>query len=224
MKLALQIALSSVLGLMFFAAALFVSAGTVHYWQAWVFIAVFSVATLVPSLILAKTDPAALRRRMQVGPTKETRPAQRFIISVTWVLVIALLVISGLDHRFGWSSVPVWLVVVGDVLVVLGLLLSQLVVFQNSYAASTVRVEQGQQLASTGLYAVVRHPMYTFALILLLGIPLALGSYWGLTVLVPAVAVLVARILDEEKMLVEQLPGYRQYTAQVRHRLIPKVW
>ena len=224
MKLALQTLASAVAGLVFFGVLLFVPAGTVNYWQAWVFIAVFIAATMLPSIYLAVNDPEALRRRMHAGPTAETRPVQRLIFCAIYVLVAALLVVSALDHRFGWTTVPLWLVVVGDVLVVVGLVLAQWVVIQNSYAAATIRVEEGQRLATTGLYGLVRHPMYAGALIMMLGTPLALDSYWGLAVVIPAAAVLGIRILDEERMLTDELDGYREYRQRVRYRLIPNVW
>jgi len=224
MKLVIQTLISIVAGLAYFAATLFWPAGTFHYWQAWLFIAIFCVATLAPSLYLAVADPAALQRRLHAGPTAETRPAQRLVMCAIYLLVTALFVVSALDHRFGWSSVPTWLVITGNVLVAAGLLLAQLVVIQNSYAAATIRVEQGQPLMTTGLYGSVRHPMYAGALIMMLGTPPALGSLWGLAVVVPSVLVLAVRILDEEKMLVEELPGYPEYRQRVRYRLIPNVW
>ncbi|MDF2829076.1 MAG: putative protein-S-isoprenylcysteine methyltransferase [Mycobacterium sp.] len=224
MMLALKAVAATAFSVVFFGVALFVPAGTVDYWQAWVFIAVFVTATMVPSAYLAVRDPAALARRMKAGPTAETRPAQRIVMSATVLLVIAALVISALDHRFGWSSVPLWLLVVGDVLVVGGLVLSQLVVVQNSYAAATITVEADQPLVSTGLYGVVRHPMYLGALIMMVGMPPALDSLWGLVAVAVALPVLAARILDEEKMLRQELPGYTEYASRVRKRLVPGVW
>ncbi|MBJ7385969.1 MAG: isoprenylcysteine carboxylmethyltransferase family protein [Mycolicibacterium sp.] len=224
MKLVLRTVAAMAFSVVFFGVALFVPAGTVDYWQAWVFIAVFLTATMVPSAYLAVRNPAALARRMKAGPTAETRPAQRIIMSATVLLVIAALVVSALDHRFGWSSVPLWLIVAGDVLVVGGLVLSQLVVVQNSYAAATITVEADQPLVSTGLYGVVRHPMYLGALIMMVGMPPALDSLWGLAVVAVALPVLAARILDEEKMLRQELPGYPEYASRVRKRLVPGVW
>lgn len=224
MKLAGKTVAAMVFSVVFFGVALFMPAGTVDYWQAWVFIAVFLTATMVPSAYLAVRDPAALARRMKAGPTAETRPAQRLIMSATVLLVIVALVVSALDHRFGWSSVPLWLIVGGDVLVVCGLVLSQLVVVQNSYAAATITVEADQPLVSTGLYGVVRHPMYLGALIMMIGMPPALDSLWGLVVVGVALPVLAARILDEEKMLHQELPGYPDYASRVRKRLVPGVW
>lgn len=224
MKIALQTAATVVAGLLFFGLVLFLPAGTFGYWQAWVFIALFAITTTIPSLYLAVNSPAALQRRLKAGPTAETRPAQRIIISATLLASVAMFVVSALDHRFGWSTVPLWAIVLGDVLVVVGLAGAQLVVVQNAYASATITVEADQPLVSTGLYGIVRHPMYSGALIMMVGTPLALDSLWGLAVAVLAVPVLVARILDEEKMLVEELSGYREYTTQVRSRLVPGVW
>lgn len=224
MKIALQTLASAVLGFAFFAVLLFWPAGTLNYWQAWVFIAVFIVATLVPSIYLAVKDPAALQRRLKAGPTAETRLVQKIVISGTIAAVVAVLVVSALDHRFGWSNVPTPLVIVGDILVAVGLVLAQLVVIQNSYAAATITVEAEQKVVSTGLYGLVRHPMYFGTVIMMIGTPLALGSYWGLLAIVPALPVLVVRIDDEEKLLRQELDGYNAYMQKVHYRLVPGVW
>lgn len=224
MKIALQTLGSAIFGLVFFGILLFLPAGTFSYWQAWVFIAVFFVATLIPSVFLAVRYPAALRRRMKVGPTAETRPAQKLAITGTILLVIAVTVLSALDHRFGWSSVPTAVVVLGAVMVAVGLTIAQLVILQNNYAAATITVEAGQELVSTGLYGIVRHPMYVGTLIMMFGMPLALDSYWGLVTLVPGVLILAYRILDEEKLLSAELTGYREYMQKVHYRLLPYVW
>jgi protein-S-isoprenylcysteine O-methyltransferase Ste14 len=224
MKLALQTIASMLFGLLFFGVALFVPAGTFHYWQAWVFIAVFMVATMVPSLYLAVKDPAALQRRMHAGPAAETRMVQKIVITGTILSAIAVLVISALDHRFGWSDVPTPVVVVGNLLVAVGLGLAQMVVIQNGYAAATIQVEDGQPLVSTGLYGLVRHPLYVGALIMMVGTPLALDSYWGLVAIVPGLLSLGFRIEDEEKMLRQDLDGYDEYMQDVRYRLVPYVW
>lgn len=224
MKILLQALASAIVGLAFFGLLLFVPAGTLNYWQAWVFIAVFMVATLVPSLYLAVRNPAALQRRMKAGPGAETRASQKLIISATIAAVVAVLVTSALDHRFGWSQVPPAIVLAGDVLVAVGLVAAQWVVIQNSYAAATITVEAGQTVVTTGLYGLVRHPMYAGTLIMMLGTPLALDSYWGLLAVIVAVPVLVARILDEETMLRQQLAGYPEYMDRVRYRLVPYVW
>jgi protein-S-isoprenylcysteine O-methyltransferase Ste14 len=161
---------------------------------------------------------------MKAGPTNETRPVQRVVIAVCFLLIPGMLVIAGLDHRFGWSMVPVPIVIVGDVLVAAGLVLAQWVVIQNSYAAATIIVEREQPLVDAGLYGMVRHPLYVGALIMMVGSPLALGSLWALVVLVPGFVALAVRIVDEEQMLTEQLPGYDEYTQKVPYRLVPHVW
>jgi protein-S-isoprenylcysteine O-methyltransferase Ste14 len=224
MNLALRSLAAAVVSVLFFGALLFGPAGTLEYWQAWVFIVVFTVASLVPSAYIAVRDPAALRRRMKAGPTAETRPVQKLVMVGTLAAVVAVLVLSALDHRFGWSAVPPVVNVAGDVLVAAGLLLAQLVVVQNSWAAATVTVEDGQQLVSTGLYGLVRHPMYTGALVMMAGMPLALDSYWGLVAVALAIPLLAVRAVDEEAMLRADLAGYQEYTRRVRYRLIPYVW
>jgi protein-S-isoprenylcysteine O-methyltransferase Ste14 len=181
MKIALQTLASGVFGVAFFAVLLLWPAGTLNYWQAWVFIAVFIVSTLVPSIYLAVKDPAALQRRMKAGPTAETRTLQKLVITGTIVAVVAVLVVSALDHRFGWSAVPIPVVVLGNILVAVGLGLAQLVVIQNSYAAATITVEADQKVVSTGLYGLVRHPMYVGTLIMMIGTPprsIRTGDWW----------------------------------------------
>lgn len=224
MKLALQTIASGVLGLAFFAVALFWPAGTLDYWQAWVFIAVFMATTLVPSIYLAVRDPAALERRLRGGPTAETRVVQKIVIWAVTVSAFAAFVISALDHRFGWSSVPIAVVVLGNVVVAVGLILAQAVVFQNSFAGASIRVEDDQPLVSTGLYGLVRHPMYFGAVLMMFGTPLALGSYWGLLVSIASIPIFGVRIADEEKMLRAELDGYDEYAQKVRYRLLPYLW
>jgi protein-S-isoprenylcysteine O-methyltransferase Ste14 len=223
-KIALQALASAAFGFAFFAVLLFWPGGTLNYWQAWVFIAVFIVATLVPSIYLAVKDPAALQRRMKAGPTAESRIVQKLVMVATIVAVVAVLVVSALDFRFGWSHVPTPVVVLGDIMVAVGLGLAQLVVIQNTYAAATITVEAQQKVVSTGLYGLVRHPMYVGTLIMMIGTPLALGSYWGLLAILAALPVLVVRIDDEEKLLRQELDGYEQYMQKVHYRLVPGVW
>lgn len=150
--------------------------------------------------------------------------AQKLIYVGISLAVVAVGVVSALDHRFGWSTVPTALVVVGNVLVLVGLGVAELVVIQNNYAAATITVEADQPVVSTGLYGHVRHPMYVGALIMMLGMPLALASYWALLTIIPGVLIFVARITDEEKALREDLDGYNEYTEKVHYRLVPGVW
>jgi protein-S-isoprenylcysteine O-methyltransferase Ste14 len=215
---------AALIGLVVFVVLLFLPAGTFDYWQAWLFIAVFAVSTSVPAAYLLPTNPAVLDRRMRAGPSAETRAVQKVVIGVAGVSALGQLVLCALDHRFGWSAVPAAVSAAGDVLVVVGLGIALLAVVQNSYGAANVTVEAGQTTVSTGLYGFVRHPMYLGNLVMILGISLALGSYWGVLFLVPGVFVLAVRILDEEKMLEQELEGYGDYARKVRYRLMPHLW
>jgi protein-S-isoprenylcysteine O-methyltransferase Ste14 len=214
----------SVVGLLAFGLLLFLPAGTFHYWQAWTFIGVFTFGSVVFALYMFKTNPAALERRMRAGPTAESRPVQKIVAGGIYVIFPVLLVFSALDHRFGWSPVPAAVSVIGNATVAVGLGITMLVVVQNGYAAANIAVEEDQPVVSTGLYGIVRHPMYFGAIIMMAGIPLALDSWWGLVVLVPTMIGFAFRIRDEENMLNVELDGYREYTEKVHSRLVPYVW
>lgn len=214
----------SVVGLIALCLLVFVPAGTLDYWQGWAFIVVFTLSTNAIGIYLALNDPALLERRMKVGPAAETRPVQKIIITLAFVSMVAMTVVSVLDHRFGWSRVPDWVSVLGNVLVALGLTIDLRVFRENSYGASTIKKMEGQRVISTGPYALVRHPMYAGVLIMLLGVPLALGSYWGLLFMIADIPILMLRTLDEKAMLREELEGYNAYTRNVRYRLVPRIW
>lgn len=224
MKTFVKGVVSAALGLVAFGLMLFLPAGTFHYWQAWVFLAVFAFYTWIPSVYLVRKNPAALERRMHAGPLAETRTLQQIVSTVVFICFPAMLVVSALDHRFGWSPVPTTVTVIGDILVAVGLGVAMLVVAQNGYAAANITVESGQTLVSTGLYGLVRHPMYSGSAIMMVGVPLALDSYWGLVFVIPALVALALRIRDEEEVLQQQLSGYREYEQQVHYRLLPYVW
>ncbi len=215
---------SSVFGFLVMAALLFVPAGTLDYLQAFVFIASFVGASAAITVYLAIRDPKLLERRMHAGPTAEKQTSQKIIMVFAVLGFIALLVVPALDRRFMWSPVPPYVSVTGDLLVALGFLLVYFVIRENSYAASTIQVAEGQTVVSTGPYAVVRHPMYGGVLPLLIGTPLGLGSWCGLSALVLFIPVLIWRLLDEERFLHRNLPGYTEYTRKVRYRLVPFVW
>ena len=224
MKTAIQALSASVVGFVVFLLLVFLPAGTFDYWRGWAFTVVFALATTIPSVYLAATNPAALQRRMQVGPGAESRPLQKAIITFAFVSMGAMIVVSVLDYRFGWSTVPAAVSVIGDVLVGSGLLIAMITTIQNGYAAANINVESDQKVVSTGVYSVVRHPMYFGNVVMMFGVPLALGSYWGLLFMIPGLAVLAARILDEEKVLTHDLDGYDAYTHKVHYRLVPGVW
>lgn len=205
-------------------ALLFVPPWTFDYWQAWIFLAVYFTASITISLYLIKGDPQLLARRMSGGPAAEKLSAQKIIMSLTSLGFIGLLLVPALDRRFAWSRLSAGVALAGDALVVLGWLGIYFVFRENSFASATIELAPDQKVISTGPYALVRHPMYVAALVMLLGIPIALGSWWGVLVMVAIVPALIWRLLDEEKFLGKNLPGYREYQATVRYRLIPRVW
>lgn len=206
------------------AVLLFLPAWSLRYWQGWLFLIVFCGACLCSTLYFLRVDPKLVERRMAVGPSAENQPTQKRIMAVTSVGFVLLLLVPALDARWHWSSVPFWLVIAANVGVAASFYLIVLVLRQNSFAAATIRVEADQRLVTTGAYAIVRHPMYAAALPLFFCIPLALGSYWGLLVAIALVPALMWRLLDEERHLVGNLPGYAAYQQETRYRLIPWAW
>jgi protein-S-isoprenylcysteine O-methyltransferase Ste14 len=216
------LALAIVIGLM--GLLLFVPAGTVDYWQAWELLVLFAGGSVLVTLFIIRNDPALLERRLSGGPTAEQRPVQKVIMLLISVGFIAVLVVPALDRRFGWSAVPPGVVVVGDVLFVIGFGIVFLVYRENSFASATIEVAENQKVISTGPYAIVRHPMYAGGLVYLLGMPLALGSYWGLVPVVAMAPFLIWRLIDEERFLAKNLPGYTEYQKKVQYRLVPWAW
>jgi protein-S-isoprenylcysteine O-methyltransferase Ste14 len=212
------------MGLIFLGILVFLPAGSFKYWQGWAFMTVFVGATVSITSYLAKHDPSLLERRMRAGPTAEKEVKQKIIMSFALLGFLALIVLSALDYRFHWSSVPFFGVLGGDLLIILGYFLTFLVLKENSYAASTIQIADDQKVISTGPYAVVRHPMYAGALVMVTGMPLALGSYWGLIIILFFAPILMWRLLDEERFLNKNLQGYADYTQKVRYRLIPYLW
>lgn len=223
-KLILPTLRTFLIGLIALGIVLFLPAWTFNYWQAWVFMVVFLVCVDAIGVYLSLKDPELLERRKKVGPAAEQNTAQKIIMSVALVSIVALLVISALDHRFGWSAVPAAVSAAGDVLVVLGLYINFLVFKENSFGGANVETSEDQKVISTGPYALVRHPMYVGVLVMMTGVPLALGSLWGLLILAILIPGLVWRILDEEKLLRNDLPGYTDYARRVRYRLLPYLW
>jgi protein-S-isoprenylcysteine O-methyltransferase Ste14 len=205
-------------------ALLFATAGTVHYWQGWLFLAVFLGAAIVITAHLANHDPALLRRRLAGGPMAEPETSQKVIMLFASIGFLGLLLVPALDHRFGWSSVPAPVVIAGNVLVAVGFAVVLRVFRENTFTSARIEIAQEQRVITTGPYALVRHPMYAGAFLYLLGMPLALGSYWGLLVLVPMTAVVIWRLFDEEGLLARGLPGYADYQRSVRWRLIPGIF
>ena len=203
---------------------LFLPAWTLGYWQAWVFIVVFMTSVSAIGVYLSLKDPALLERRKRVGPVAEQSAVQRVIMSFAFVSIIGLLVFCALDDRYGWFPAPGWVSVIGDGLVALGLLVNLIVFKENSFGGSTVATFDAQKVISTGPYAWVRHPMYVGVLVMMTGVPLALGSWGGLAILGVVLPGLIWRIMDEERFLKKELPGYSEYAQKVRYRLVPHVW
>ena len=215
---------SSVLGMLALGAMVFIPAGTFYYWQGWAYAGTSIFASALYTLYLVKYDPALLQRRQQAGPSHEKEPAQKIIILFMFAAFVALIALPPLDYRFGWSPVPWTVSVIGDALVAFSFYFFYLVSKVNTYAAANVRVEQGQRVVDAGVYGFVRHPMYFGALFLIVGTPLALGSWWTLLLTPVFLLLLYFRIASEENVLVRDLAGYADYQRKVRYRLIPFVW
>jgi protein-S-isoprenylcysteine O-methyltransferase Ste14 len=205
-------------------AVLFAPAWTFNYWQAWVFLSVFGLSSLAVTVYLMKNDPKLLERRMHGGPTAEKELSQKIIMSAASIGFAAILIVPALDHRWHWSAVPPYAVIAGNILIVLGWTIILFVFRENTFTSATIEVAADQRVVSTGPYAVVRHPMYSGSLLYFLGIPIALGSWWGLLVGILMMPVFVLRLFDEEKLLARNLPGYSEYMDRVKYRLVPFVW
>jgi protein-S-isoprenylcysteine O-methyltransferase Ste14 len=211
--------------LLVMAALLFLPAGTINYWQAWAFLAVFGVSALAITLYLMKKDPRLLERRVHAGPTAEKETSQKIIQSITALGFMAILVLPALDHRFHWwPAVPFLASAAGDVLVAIGFLIILFVYKENTFASATIEVYPDQKVVSSGLYALVRHPMYMGGFVFFVGAALSLGSWWGLVAFLLMMPAFIWRILEEEMFLTKNLPGYAEYKNKVRHRLVPLIW
>ncbi len=215
-------------GLAFLVAAmavlLFLPAWSLLWWQAWLFLVVFTTAVLAITLYFLKRDPALIERRMNAGPAAETEVSQRIIQSLASIAFVTVFVVSGLDRHFGWSHFPAAAVPVGNGLVLVGLFAVFLVFRENSYTAGNIEIGRDQTVITTGPYALVRHPMYAGSIVMLLGIPLALGSAWALIPFAALSGLIVVRLIDEERVLVAGLYGYAEYRLKTPARLIPHVW
>jgi len=196
-------------------------AGTFDYWQAYVYMAILIAPMLAALAYFFKIDPQFLERRMRV---KEKEQQQKTVQVVFLFFFLAMFIISGLDRRFGWSAVPVIIVLLTDIVILFGYLFIMAVFRQNSYASRIVEIDANQTVITTGLYSVVRHPMYVGVLMMYIPSPLALGSYWGLVPMAAIPLALILRIKNEEKVLREGLPGYIEYCNKTKYRLIPFIW
>jgi protein-S-isoprenylcysteine O-methyltransferase Ste14 len=219
-----QAIVQGLFGTLLFIVLIFWPAGTFDYWQGWLFLATFAAATVGFTGYLAIYDRPLLERRLKAGPQHEREWSQKIIVSLVFLAFFASIVVSALDHRYAWSPVAPAMSILGDVLILVSFLFIFWVTRVNSFAASNIRVEKDQSVIDVGPYAHVRHPMYAGAIWLFVGMPLALGSWWSLVLILPVMPVLLWRILDEEKILQRDLPGYTEYMRRVRSRLVPYVW
>ena len=208
-------------GIVIIGACVFWPAGTFNYWQAWAWLGSLFIPMIFSLVYLVKRDPALLERRVR---TKETRTEQKWIIAASALYFLIIFLLPGFDKRYGWSNVPVWLVLLADFGVLAGYGIYIWVLSANSFASRVIEVEQGQKVISAGPYALVRHPMYLGMILLMISTPLALGSFWAFIPSFALIPMLAARAKNEEELLMNDLPGYREYTQKTRSRLFPGIW
>ncbi|MHC2994050.1 MAG: isoprenylcysteine carboxylmethyltransferase family protein [Candidatus Atribacteria bacterium] len=205
-----------VLGLIFF-----LPAGSMKFWEAWVYMGILFIPMIFVLIYLLKKDLELLERRMKM---KEKEEPQKVFIKLSLLVFFIAFIIPGFDYRFEWSEVPFIVIIIADLFIFIGYLLFFLVLKENTYASRIIEVEKGQKVISTGPYAIIRHPMYVAVLMMYVLSPLALGSYWAVLAVLPLPVLVIFRIKSEEKILIDKLPGYREYTQKVKYRLIPYIW
>lgn len=221
MKLLFSALTKFLLGLLLVGGLLFIPAGTLYYPSAWFFIGLLFIPMLILGAILLIKSPALLKKRLD---TKEDENTQKGVVAVSALLFVAGFVVAGLDFRFGWSTVPTWAVITASVILLISYALYAEVMRENAYLSRIVEVQEGQKVVDTGLYGIVRHPMYAVTVWLFLSIPVILGSWWSLLCFIPYVAVIAVRIVNEEKVLEAGLDGYGEYKKRVKYRIIPFIW
>ena len=221
MKLFLKAITKYVVGLVFVGALLFLPAGTLAYPKAWLFIALLFLPMLALGAVLLVKSPELLEKRLDA---KEKEKTQKGVLAVSAVMFVGGFVVAGLDFRFGWSRVPIWVTVVASVVLLVSYALYAEVMRENEYLSRTIEVQENQKVVDSGLYGIVRHPMYAVTLWLFLASPIVLGSWWSLVCFAPYIVIIVIRILNEEKVLQEGLDGYSEYKKRVKYRLVPFIW
>ena len=221
MKLLTRALVKFILGLALVAALLFIPAGDFKYTNAWLFMGLLFAPMLILGIVLFFKSPDLLEKRLDV---KEKGGTQKGVVAISALLFLAGFIVAGLDYRFGWSDIPVWALVIASVILLVSYALYAEVMRENAYLSRTVKVQEGQKVVDSGLYGVVRHPMYAVTIWLFLSIPIVLGSWWSLVCFLPYVAVIAVRIVNEEKVLESELVGYREYKKRVKYRMLPFVW
>ena len=220
-KLLINALVKFLLGGVMIGALLFLPAWTVRYPGGWLFMALLLIPTAIMGVVLLIKAPDLLEKRLS---DKENEATQKGVVALSGLMFLFGFVLPSLDFRFGWSSVPLWVTVVSSVLFLAGYAMFAEVLRENAYLSRTVEVQKGQKVISTGLYGVVRHPMYMATLLMFLPMPLILGSFWGLIPLAVYPVVIAVRIVNEEKVLTEGLEGYAEYKTRVKYRLVPFIW
>ena len=210
-----------IMGLLLVGALLFVPAGTLSYVNGWLFIGLLFVPMLILGAVLFIKSPELLKKRLD---SKEKENTQKGVVALSALLFLAGFIVAGLDHRFGWTQVPRWCVILSSVILLVSYALYAEVMRENAYLSRTIKVQEDQKVIDKGLYSIVRHPMYAVTIWLFLSIPVILGSWWALLCFLPYVAVIVIRITNEEKVLEAGLEGYSDYKKCVKYRIIPFVW
>ena len=221
MKLLAEALIKFTCGLLLVGLLLFLPAGTLAYGYGWLLVGLLFGPMLIAGFVMLAKSPDFLRKRLDV---KEKQSAQKGVVKLSGLMFITGFVVAGLDYRFGWSKVPGWLVVTASVLFLVAYGLYAEVMRENAYLSRTIKVEQGQTVVDTGLYGIVRHPMYAVTLLLFLVMPLVLGSWYALIPFAFYPAIISIRLLDEEKLLTAELPGYVEYKQKVKYRLLPFIW
>ena len=200
---------------------IFLPAGTLHYLNGWLFLGLLFAPMLIAGFVMYFKNPAFLARRLDA---KEKQATQKGVLAFSGLMFVAGFVVAGLDYRFGWSYVPKAVLVVASVLFLLAYLLYAEVMRENAYLSRTIKVEEGQTVVDTGLYGIVRHPMYMATLLLFLVMPILLGSWYALIVFAFYPAIIIVRLKDEEELLARELPGYAEYKQKVKYRILPFIW
>jgi len=221
MKLLINAIVKFVCGILLVGALVFLPAGTFNFVNGWIFSAVLFIPVFIMGVVLYIKAPDLLKKRLE---SKEKEGVQKSVIRFSALAFLVAFVVAGLDYRFGWSKMPMWIVVLASVVFLLGYLAFAEVMRENAYLSRIIEVQEGQKVVSTGLYGIVRHPMYFATVVMFLAIPLILGSWWSFVIFVFYPVIIVIRIKNEEKVLTEGLEGYTEYKEKVKYRLIPFIW
>lgn len=221
MKLLIEALTKFACGLLLVGLLIFLPAGTLQYTYGWLFVGLLFVPMLIAGFVMLAKSPEFLKKRLDA---KEKQGTQKGVVAISGLMFVAGFVVAGLDFRYGWSAMPTWVVITASVAFLVAYALYAEVMRENAYLSRTIKVEEGQSVVDTGMYGIVRHPMYAVTILLFLMIPLVLGSWYALIAFAFYPAVIVVRLTDEEELLTKELPGYAEYKQKVKYRIIPFIW